>query len=336
MGGAYTKPELQTKWFPKVAASVPDLSGRVFVITGTTTGTGKVVAEEVAKKGAEVFLLNRSSSRSDKALAELKEAVPDAAFHQVECDLQDFDSVRSAAEAVKSSASKVNVIVLNAGIMATADAATKQGYDTQMQTNVLSHFLLARELYPLVEKGAEQDGEARIVNHSSVARFGKNLEAKYLEKNGGNLGGNSSGMLTGGARWVRYQQTKLGCLVFTCALADKLEAAGKSNIKSVCAHPGLSATNLQVTTNKDGGMGSFLANFIMKRGQSAEDGAAGLLRASAGPDVVQYGFYGPGAGRMALKGFPNLIPVKKEKANNQKNKNLFWTKCEEACGEFKI
>ena len=77
-----------------------------------------------------------------------------------------------------------------------------------MQTNHLSHFLLTKELLPLLNKAAELKGEARIVNHTSGARSYPStpLQAKYYGKNGGNLGGNGNSMLFGGARWERYHQ----------------------------------------------------------------------------------------------------------------------------------
>ena len=80
-----------------------------------------------------------------------------------------------------------------------------------MQTNHLSHFLLSKELLPLLTKTANSKGEARIVNHSSGARIfpSSPLHAKYLGKNGGNLGGNGSSMLFGGARWQRYHQVPI-------------------------------------------------------------------------------------------------------------------------------
>lgn len=115
----------------------------------------------------------------------------------------DFDSVRNCAEEVKSAFGKVDVLCCNAGVMAMPDKATKDGYDVQMQTNHLSHFLLTKELYPLLENAAKENGEARVVNHSSGARSYPRtpLGAKYFGKNGGNLGGDGSSMIFGGARW---------------------------------------------------------------------------------------------------------------------------------------
>ena len=82
------------------------------------------------------------------------------------------------------------------------------GYDTQMQTNHLSHFLLTKELFPLLTAAANSKGEARIVNHSSGFRSTPStpLQAKYLGKNGGNLGGNDPSALFGGGGWQRYHQ----------------------------------------------------------------------------------------------------------------------------------
>ena len=119
----------------------------------------------------------------------------------VDCDLTDFDAVRKAAGIVAAATkeSGIDVLCNNAGVMALADKATKDGYDIQMQTNHLSHFLLTRELYPALQKAVELRGEARIVNHSSFARNGPpgtklttENTYEYLGKNGGNLGGDGA------------------------------------------------------------------------------------------------------------------------------------------------
>ncbi|CAJ1333076.1 unnamed protein product, partial [Effrenium voratum] len=137
-------------------------------------GTGYVAAKTALKKGAYVVLLNRKSSRADEAEKTLSAAVPGGKVSAVECDLQSFASVRGAAEKLKEmfAGTGIDVLCNNAGIMAMPDEATGDGYDVQMQTNHLSHFLLTKEIFPLLEKGAEQRGEARVVNHSSLARQG--------------------------------------------------------------------------------------------------------------------------------------------------------------------
>ena len=153
-----------------------DLTNKIAVITGTTSGTGFVCARELARKGATVILLNRKSARSEKSLEQLQSAVPNGKFDAIECDLQSFQSVRGAIETIKSKYEVIDVLVNNAGVMALKDEPTVDGYDVQMQTNVLSHFLITKELFPLLRRSEQ----ARIVNHSSMARLGGPLEMKYF------------------------------------------------------------------------------------------------------------------------------------------------------------
>lgn len=306
-----------------------DMTGKVVVITGTTSGTGFVCAREVAKKGATVILLNRQSTRSERALQDLQQAVPDGKFEPVPCDLQSFDSVRSAIDFIKSGYEVIDVIVNNAGVMALEDQATPDGYDVQMQTNVISHFLLTKGLFPLLRKSAE----GRIVNHTSMARLGGPLEMKYFEKNGGNLGGNGTeeeNQNFRGPRWKRYHQTKLANCTFTYGLKNKLEEAGITNILPLLAHPGLAKTNLQVTTAATGGMDE--SSEFMNQAQSAEDGATGIIRAAMDPAAKSGDFYGPSAG---WKGFPESLPPE-DLLLDEQNIQVNWQGCEKAVGTFTI
>ena len=185
-----------------------DMTNKVVAITGTTSGTGFICAREVAKKGATVILLNRKSERSEQAHKHLLESLPEGKFDPIDCDLQSFESVISAMETIRSKYDVIDVLVNNAGVMALKDQATTDGYDIQMQTNVISHFLITKELFPLLRKSEE----ARIVNHTSMARLGGPLVMDYFEKNGGNLGGDDTeeeNLGFQGPRWERYHQTKL-------------------------------------------------------------------------------------------------------------------------------
>ena len=307
-----------------------NMTGKVAVITGTTSGTGFVCAREVARKGATVILLNRQSERAEKALQQLQAAVPGATFDWVPCDLQNFESVRQAMRQIQSRYDVIDVLVNNAGVMALKDQATGDGYDVQMQTNVLSHFLITKELFPLLKKSPE----ARIVNHSSQARLGPPLEMKYFEANGGKLGGDGTAEENAafrGPRWMRYHQTKLANAAFTYGLKNKMEAAKISHVKALLAHPGLALTNLQVTTSADGGMMDAGGEF-MQQAQTAEDGAAGILRAALDPQAQSGDFYGPSAG---WKGFPDLLEPE-DYLYDDHNTQVNWEGCERAVGAFQI
>jgi len=240
-------------------------------------------------------------------------------------------SVKAAVEMIKSKYESIDVLCNNAGVMALEDYATKDGYDVQMQTNHLSHFLLTKELFPLLQCAKELHGEARIVNHSSGARKAPPtpLKPEYYGKNGGNLGGNGNSMLFGGAKWERYHQTKLANAVFTKALAARLEGSG---IKALVAAPGLAATNLQVTTAESGGMGSMM--WIMKLSQSAEDGTMPLLMCCVGEGVENGEFYEP---RDGMSFWGPAVKVKWDGLSAaEESGKILWEKSEEACGEFKI
>ena len=335
---AYTKPNVPSKHFPAFVENIPDLTGKTFVITGTTTGTGNVAARALAANGGRVFMLNRQSNRSINAQQDLQLAFPHADINTIECDLQSFTSVQTAADTLKEHCiDGIYALINNAGIMAMPDEATVDGFDTQMQTNHLSHFLLTRELFPLLEMSAEINGEARIVNHSSIARKSVwKLQAKYLERNGGNLGGNNLG-ITGGGRWVRYGQTKLANAAFTAALHERLQSK-ESNVKALVAHPGWANTELHTNTDKQGGLFiaplvAFLARLFS---QSKEDGTLSLLNCAVLPSAQSGQFWGPGSSPISSKGKARPFALEKQ-YNNRETKEMLWNKSCEAIGkEFLI
>jgi NAD(P)-dependent dehydrogenase (short-subunit alcohol dehydrogenase family) len=330
---AYNKPNIASVHFPDFVEAMPDLTGKSFVVSGTTSGTGRVAVKTLAQKGGRVIMLNRASSRSVIVQDQMSQAYPDGRVTTIECDLQSFASVRAAGKRLHEVCADEGIYALinNAGIMAMPDEATADGFDTQMQTNHLSHFLLTREVFGLLQKGATLHGESRIVNHSSMSRKGvKKLEAKYLEANGGDLGGNGSSMFFGGARWVRYSQTKLANAAFTAALHHRLRQ-GDSKVKALLAHPGWANTELQVTTNKAGGIAS--SNSILARflSQSEEDGALGILSCAVLPEAVCGEFYGPGLGMMASKGSAKAYQLEAQ-YDNPETRELLWEKSCEAVG----
>ena len=220
---------------------------------------------------------------------------------------------------------------LNAGIMATPDKATKDGYDTQMQTNHLSHFLLASELFPLLQAEAEATGDARIVTHSSLGRLhtvNKGLEEKYFGKNGGNLGGDSLKMM-GGACYHRYFQTKLANSVFTYGLHEKLKAKN-SKVRSLTCHPGGSATNLSNGLKFGCCMDCCLSCCIMPcLAQSPEDGSMGLIKCMVDPEAVSGTLYGPKNSGMTG---PAVANPTKDYETDPKAIEMLWRTSEEATG----
>lgn len=303
-----------------------DMTNKVAVITGTTSGTGFVCAREIAKLGGTVLLLNRESERSAASFKLLKKEVPEGKLFTITCDLQVFESVRNAIAEIKSTYDVIDVLCNNAGVMALKDQATKDGYDIQMQTNCLSHFLLTKELFPLLKNSRA----SRVVNHSSMARLGEPLDMKYFGKNCGNLGGDGTdeeNSSFSGPRWQRYHQTKLANCAFTYGLKQKLAHHNITHIKALLAHPGLALTNLRFTTVNTGGMDA--NSPIMANAQTAEDGALGIIRACMDKDAESGHFYGPAQ----WAGFPELLPPEDVLLDPQ-NIQINWEGCEAAVGEF--
>ena len=326
--------------FEKFAKELPNVAGKVFVITGTTSGTGYVAAETVAKHGGEVVLLNRPSERSTASLKKLRAAVPDATFVPISCDLMDFSSVRAACAEIKEKYDTIYCLSNNAGIMMTPDEATKDGFDKQMQVNHLSHFLITKELFPLILNGAKKFDDARIVQHSSLARSntvnGK-LEEKYFAANGGNLGGDphleNGGSPFSGPPMHRYCQTKLANSVFSYALHDKLQSSSNDSeqckkIRAIAAHPGISKTSLLDHMKS----GFFTRKIIFPAVaffmfQCAEDGAMGLIKGMMDSNVESGKLYGP----PKLKGNAILIPPEPYETDEE-SKKMLWKMSEEATG----
>ena len=319
----------ETKYLQELITNhTRDMGGRVVAITGTTTGTGYICARELAKLGATVLLLNRPSPRSAAALEQLRAEVPGGKFEDVPCDLQSFASVRAAADAIQAKHSRLDVLCNNAAVMAFPEQATIDGYDIQMQTNSISAFLLTKELMPLLR----QSDDGRVVNHSSGARLGAPHDPKYFGQNSGNLGGDGTEQENhsfSGPRWQRYHQSKLANCTFTYGLQQRLDQKGIRNVKALLAHPGLALTGLAATTAALGGMDP--NSPIMARAQSAEDGALGILRACADPDVAGGDFFGPAG----WTGFAEKLPPE-PLLTDPENIRINWEGCEAAVGPMEL
>eukprot|EP00535_Pseudo-nitzschia_heimii_P008643 CAMPEP_0197178072 /NCGR_PEP_ID=MMETSP1423-20130617/3460_1 /TAXON_ID=476441 /ORGANISM="Pseudo-nitzschia heimii, Strain UNC1101" /LENGTH=334 /DNA_ID=CAMNT_0042627727 /DNA_START=118 /DNA_END=1119 /DNA_ORIENTATION=- len=325
--------------FPTFEKNLPLVNGKVFAITGTTSGTGFIAAETVAKHGGEVLLLNRPSPRSIESLKKLRAAVPGGKFVPIDCDLQNFASVRSAAQEIKAKGyTSIYCLSNNAGIMAMPEKRTEaDGFDQQIQTNYLSHFLLTRELFPLIVNASKEHGDARIVQHSSNARHmthEKGLKEKYFLKHDSDdmLGGDYVGWFLRGGPWYRYHQTKLANSVFSYCLNDKIIASKNEdckNILSLSAHPGTSDTNL---FNHKKTKGSFIIRIIERLViscffQSAADGSMGLLKGMMDYRKKLAGgtLYGPkilGPIR-CMRGLPVPNPPKSYEID-EKAKEMLW------------
>ncbi|PFG21228.1 SDR family NAD(P)-dependent oxidoreductase [Serinibacter salmoneus] len=303
--------------YDEVVSALPALTGLTVAVTGATSGTGYVLAETVGRLGARVVMVNRPSARADAALGALRVQEIDA--HLVPCDLQSFASVRAAAPLLAHAAPNgLDVLANNAGVMALPDRPSGDGCDVQMQVNHLSHALLTSLAWPLLRAAARARGESRVVFHSSGARRGAPIRAESLGRTGGSLGGDG---FLGTGKWRRYQQSKLANLLFSYALAERVPADSPA-VKSLCAHPGPTATDL-LGKAADAGAAGLLDRAILGRtrraAHAAPDGALGLIMASLLPGADSGEFYGPPG--MGKAGLAALLPPERDRAAEE----LVWS-----------
>lgn len=286
-----------SKW---TAADLPDQSDRTFVITGANSGIGREAAKALAGKGARVVLAVRDAAKGEAAAGEMAGAVEVRAL-----DLADLASVRDFAAGW---AGALDVLINNAGVMATPESRTADGFELQFGTNHLGHFALTNLLLPNVT--------ARVVTISSGAhRMGKiRLDDPNWEQGGY-------------SRWRAYGQSKLANLLFTSELQRRLEAAG-SPVLATAAHPGYSATNLQHHT------GSGLQDGIMAVTNRviAQSEAMGALNTvyAATADVAGNSFIGPD-GFMEQRGHPRRVG-RSGAAKDTETARRLWDLSEELTG----
>lgn len=274
-----------TAW---TADQIPDQTGRRVVVTGASSGLGEVTARELARKGAHVMLAVRNVSKGETAAARIRAVVPGATLAVRELDLSALHSVRAFAAGLLEEEPALDLLVNNAGIMQTPARRTADGYELQLGTNHVGHFALTGLLLPALVRGRE----SRVVTVSS------------FEHKGGHLHFDDLNLEHGYTPRKAYQQSKLANTVFGLELDRRLRAAG-SPVRSVLAHPGYSATNLQST----GPTG--LAAFVMRVtnslvAQDAERGALPQLYAATAPDVRGGRFYGP-SGFREMRGGPTEV-----------------------------
>lgn len=207
--------------------NIPDQTGKLAVVTGSTGGTGFETALELARKGADVVIAARNPQKGEDAIRRIRQAVPDASVRFEALDLASQASVAAFADRMLADGRAIGILVNNAGVMAPPTReVTVDGFEMQLATNYLGHFALTARLLPLLRAG-----QARVVSLSSIAhRRGRidfddlNAERSY-------------------SAWPVYGQSKLAMLMFGLEL-DRRSRANGWGLTSVAAHPGVARTGL--------------------------------------------------------------------------------------------
>ncbi|TQS37354.1 hypothetical protein Golomagni_02175 [Golovinomyces magnicellulatus] len=221
---------------------INDLSEKVIFVTGGTSGIGLQTALELAKHDpSHIYISGRNKASAESALKIIQSAAPSTKVTFLKCDLADLDDVTSCARDFLSREKRLDILILNAGIMASEAATTKQGYEIQFGTNHVGHFLLTKLLLPTLEETAKLPASrVRIVSVASVGHF-----------NAPGHGIVFSELRTDMYRWHtfrRYGQSKLANILFVRHLAELLNEKG-SKVIAVSIHPGVVDTGLFKSVN---------------------------------------------------------------------------------------
>jgi NAD(P)-dependent dehydrogenase (short-subunit alcohol dehydrogenase family) len=258
---------------------IPDLSGKIIVVTGANSGIGYEAALEFARKRAKVILACRDLGKARAAAAQIAASAPNSDVEVMALDLSSLASIRAFADAFHLQHPALHVLCNNAGVMAIPYRTTADGFEMQFGTNHLGHFALTGLL---LDRLLASD-YARVVNVSSTGhRFGQIRFDDLQWKNGY-------------SKWRAYGQSKLANLLFTLELQRRADAAG-AKLLSVACHPGYAATNLQAVGPRM--QGSSLMEYLTEVGnkylaQSAAMGALPTEYAAVSPDVHGADYIGP-------------------------------------------
>lgn len=258
-------------------ADMPPQDGKVFLVTGGTSGMGYEDAKALAGAGALVVIAARNPGRGAVAIDRIRQAHPDAQVRFEAVDLADLASVRALAERLEASLPRLDGLINNAAIMAPPErGVSADGFETQLATNYIGHFALTAQLLPLLRRS----DAPRVVTLSSIAAARGRIDFDDLQAE------------RAYDAYAQYAQSKLACLMFAFELQRRSDAGGWG-IASFAAHPGVAATEL---VRRGPGLDSeFGRDWARDRDEyhSPAQGALPTLYAATAPDAQPGSYYGP-------------------------------------------
>ena len=272
---------------------VPDLSGRLALVTGASDGIGWHIAARLARAGAEVVMPVRNQAKGQAAAQRIRERTPAAKLDVRTLDLSELASVADAATELLREGRPIDILINNAGVMTPPTRqVTEDGFELQFATNHLGHFALTARLLPLL-----QTARAHVTTQVSVAA---NENAVHWDDIGWEQGYNAR---------KSYSSSKIAAGLFAMELHRRSAQEGWG-IRSNLSHPGISPTNLLAAQPGMGRprdtTGVRLIRVLSRLGilaGTAESAALPAVYAATSPDADGGRFYGPN-GFMHLSGAP--------------------------------
>ncbi len=249
-----------------------DLAGKRIVITGTSSGLGEESARALASKGASITLCARNVSKNEAVADRIRESVPGADVETREVDLTSLRSVHAFAEGCLADLDGIDVLINNAGVMVCPFGKTSDGFEMQLGTNHLGHFLLTCLLAPALVRG---DSQSRVVALSSGGHgiAGIDFEDPMFERREYDP-------------WLAYGQSKTANALFALELDCRL---GDRGVSAYAVHPGMIMTELgrHMTPEIMEQMQTRLRERAEESGESAPEGGGMRFKSVAAGAATQ-------------------------------------------------
>ncbi len=274
------------------ANQIPDLSGKIALVTGASSGIGFEAAKALAAKAAEVVLAVRDIARGDACAARIRAAQPDAKLSVAQLDLASLASVRDCADRLATTLPRLDILLNNAGLgLQDRRAVTVDGFERQFGTNHLGHFALTGRLIPTLLRAPMP----RVVTIASIAHRRGAIDLDDLQTERPYSGRRA------------YGQSKLANLMFALEL-DRRARAQNARLVSVAAHPGVATTGFVAATGMPALQARIGQAAIGIFGHDARRGALPGLYAATMPDVLGGQYWGP-SGFLEIRGAPALAKL---------------------------
>lgn len=286
---------------------IPDQTGKTIIITGATSGLGKEATKILASKNATVIMAVRNAKKAETVSKEILEYYPSSILEIRSLDLSSLDSIRSFADGILATYSKLDVLINNAGIMMCPYSKTKDGFEIQMGTNHFGHFALTGLLFDLLRKTKG----SRIVATSSLAHKQGNIDFK-------DINWEQRQYKTGKA----YGDSKLANLYFAYELARKYKGDSTAPVVTI-SHPGWTKTEL----DRHSGVARFIGDIVA---QTVQMGTLPTLRAATDVSAKSGDYFGPSK-IMEMRGHPVLVKSNKL-SKNEGNAKTLWNISEKLTG----
>jgi len=295
-----------------------DQSGQVAVVTGANTGIGLEIARALAGQHATVVLACRNQLSAEYAAQQIIASNPEADLHTVNLDLGSLESVAEAAAQLRGRWPVIDLLINNAGVMATRLDRTIDGFETDFGTNFLGHFALTAQLIDVIAAATA----GRIVTVASITHRRRNATLDFTDLHFDTQPFDAA---------IAYARSKMAGMAFMLELQRRLAAAGSAPV-SLAAHPGGVRTNILHHQNRLMQL-VYSPRLAWATGwftQSPADGARPVLRAALDLDVVGGEFFGPG-GRGELVGPPVPVAISR-RAKDPATGGRLWDLAQELSG----